>query len=123
VKQFVADSFSSLGFANIKMANNKVSVSLGAEDTEPATLVDLSDGEWHNIAVEVDYKNSTIKFYGDGVLCEKVVQGTGPDRASTVAPFLRFQVDSYNWPALDEEDKTNNVDFGIDNFKVLIPAE
>ncbi len=118
VMQDVADSFMSIGWGNIKLTNDKVSVSLG-ENQEVFTLVDLSDGEWHNIAVKVDYVNNTTQFYGDWIPCSAVVPSAAPARSAT--GYLRFQPDAYNWPAMDEGDKTNNYGVGIDNFRVLLP--
>ncbi len=85
---------------------------------DPVEVVDLTDGKWHNVAIEVNFAEGTANYYGDG---ELIVEGSS---GAVTAPLEYLQIGQhiYGFPATPEADKTNDVNIGIDNIKVMVPS-
>lgn len=79
-------------------------------------ILDLSEGKWHHVAMEVDFSTGEITYYADH---EKA--GTVTRAGITPNAEVRFHVSPYNWPTTPK-DKTVDIDISIDNFMIKVPA-
>ncbi len=115
IKEFVSGVSMNMS-VNLKLVDSVIYYFKNSS-TAPIAIVDISDGKWHNVGMEIDLNNDKVTYYGDGLLKAEVT-GLG---LSAALEYCQIGTNLSGYPATSEEDKVGDISVGIDNIRVLVP--